>query len=311
MRTTKSALTAAVLVTLSSCGGGGGGGSSAPVVPTTPIALTLTNAVAVAGGATLAGLGAASAGTFFELAFKPDQVRPRTHVLTQILRQAVQLISAAGTTTPCNVSGNSTVTQTGVNSASIIFNACSDVTGEVLNGEIDIANIDINTGVSFSGTASVGLTLKQTGLPDFSISGSSISVSDQVVSPTADTVTMTGSAISTVSGTTAERLGTYTFVSAFDDTAQAETDTVTFDYASTAIGGQVHVTTFTAPVTTFASDVPRSGALTITGTQSSVMRVNINGDANSLPPQVNVLVDTNGDGTIEQNFGVSWTDLGF
>jgi hypothetical protein len=308
MQTTNSALLAAALVTLSSCGGGGGGGSSAPVVPTTPIALTASNAQSAAGGATLAGLGAAGAGGFFELAFKPDQVRPRTHVLTQILRQAVQLISAAGTTTPCNVSGSNTIAQTGVNSVSITFNACSDVAGESLNGEIDIANILLTPGSTFSGTAALGLTLKQTGFLDFSISGSGISV-NETTSGGVDTVTMTGSQILTTTGTVAERLGNYTFSSIFDNNASTETDTITLDYASTKIGGQVHVTTNNPPITNFANDFPHSGQLGISGSQGTAIHVNFNGDESGAPPQVTIQLDADGNGTIDATLNKNWADL--
>jgi hypothetical protein len=310
MQTTKSVLFGAVLVTLTSCGGGGGGGSSAPVVPTTPIQLTAANAVAAAGGATLAGLGAAGAGGFFELALSPSQPpQPNMHFLMRIIKQQIDLLVGQPQAAQplAGVVSCSNATQTGPTSATITFTNCSDGAGDTLNGTISIANIDVVPSTSFSGVAAVALTLKTVGLPDFSVSGSGINVSEQVAG-SVDTITMTGSAISTVTGTVAERLASYNLSSIFDDAGNTEIDTVTFDYASTKIGGQVHVTTITPPVTSFASDFPESGLLSITGTQGAI-HVNINGDAGGAPPQVTIQLDADGDNAIDNTFNKNWLDL--
>jgi len=311
---TRSAAFLAAMSALASCGGGGGGGGGGgTAVPTTPIALTSTNAQDAAGGATLAGLGSASAGGLFEVALQSNRALPRTHVLAQIMKRQIGLliaqpISAAQTTTPCDNSGSTTVTDTGPNSVTIAFNACSDAAGESLSGTVSVANIVVNAGVNFSGTASLGLTLKQTGFPDFGISGTNMNV-QETVNGGVDTVTMSGTELLATIGATAERLGNYNLVSVFDNNASTETDTVTFDYASTKIGGQVHVSTINSPVTDFASNFPHSGMLSLAGTGGSAIHVIVNSDESGASPQVTIQLDADGNGAIDTRLDKNWSDL--
>src|SRR5262249_50631998 len=155
----------------------------------------------IASGVAIDALGTAAAGSFFEIASKTNApAAPRPTGLTRIMRQVTQLIGEPRAAQPCNVSGTFDVTSSGLGQETVTFSICSDVAGESLNGSVSITNGTVNPGVSFSGTAAMALTLKLTGIPDFTISGSGINVSENV-NAGVDTVTMSGSSILTTFGT--------------------------------------------------------------------------------------------------------------
>lgn len=308
MQTARSAALVVMSGALCACGGGGGG-SSGPSVPTTPLAITAANAQDIASGVANTGLGTAGAGTFFEIASKTTgPVAQRTTGLTTIMRQVAQAMLTPRAPSPCNVSGTFEVTSSGQGQETVTFNNCSDFAGESLNGSVSISNGVVNPGVSFSGTASMGVTLKLTGLPDFTVSGSGINVSE-TVSAGVDTVTMSGSSILATVGTVASQLSNYNIVAVFNNNTSVETDTVTLDFASTKIGGQVHVSTGTPPVTNFADDSAHSGVLNVTGTGGSKLQITINGNEASASPQVTLGVDADGNGSFETTLPKNWSDL--
>jgi len=231
----------------------------------------------------------------------------RQHIAPLLRANSPVAINAAGTATPCNVAGDFTL-DSGPTSAKLTFRDCSDVAGQSLNGAVTIVGLE-QTPSGFTGTASVGVALRRTGIPDFLVAGSNIAVSDSFDGIT-DTVTLAGLEITTATGSIFEQLANYSFVSMFDSGAGIETDAITLDYASTKIGGQVHVDTDTSPVTNSASDFPRSGALLITGTGGSSARLTANGDESLLDsPQVTIQVDVDGDGNFESTLNQNWSDL--
>ena len=315
---------------LASCGGGGssgepvaggGGGGGNPVVPTALLALNATNAVNVASGATLTGLGASSLGNQFQNALATAPLLPRTHVLSSFIRQQigrltqnlrslpqVSIIGAAAVTSPCAVSGSVTFDQ-GATSATETFSACSETAGSSVTGTITIDNMTLDPGVSFSGSAGLNLKFSQTASPDVTITGSNVGVLE-TVNVSVNTVTLTGAALFAATATNTERLGNYTLVAAIDPSS--ETDTVTFNYASTALGGSVDVSTTTPCVTDTADNrqFPNSGVLSLSGAAGSKIQVTMNGDETlTTSSQVTIGVDTNGDGTFETTIDKNWSDL--
>ncbi|HET7763920.1 MAG TPA: hypothetical protein VFK92_02390 [Burkholderiales bacterium] len=314
---------------LASCGGGGsgsagpmaGGGGGNPVVPTALLALNATNAVNVASRATLTGLGASSLGNQFQNALATAPLLPRTHLLPTFLRQQIDrltqnlqslpqpsIINAAVTTSPCAVSGSVTFDQ-GAASATETFSACSETAGSSVMGTITIDNMTLDPGVSFSGSAGLNLTFSQTGSPDVTLTGSNVGVLE-TVNVAVNTVTLTGAALFAATATNTERLANYTLVAAIDPSS--ETDTVTFNYASTLIGGSVDVSTTTPCVTDTANNrnFPHAGALSLSGAAGSRIQVTVNGDETfTTSSQVTLGVDANGDGTFESTSSKNWADL--
>src|SRR5262249_45972128 len=94
--------------------------------------------------------------------------------------------------------------------------------------------------------------------------------------------------------------------------SSSETDTLTFNYASTKIGGSVNVSTTTACVTDTADsrNFPHAGVLSLAGAGGSKIQVTINGDETfTTSSQVTIGVDANGDGTFEPTISKNWADL--
>jgi hypothetical protein len=310
---------------LASCGGGGGsgaapaggGGAPVPPIPTAFLALNPANAQDVAAGATLTGLGASSAGNLFQAALRMQPPLSRTHILTRFIREQIGrltqhlqsrpavLIGAAAVTTPCMVSGSVSVDQ-GPTSATETFSACSDTAGSSVDGTVTIDNMSLDPGVSFSGLAGLNLTFQDAGFPNVNITGSNVSIVE-TVNIAVDTVTLSGQEIFTTTGTVSERLGNFTLVASLD--ASSETDDITFNYASTKIGGSVNVSTVTPCVTDSARQFPNTGVLSLSGNAGSRIQVTINGDETLATPQVMIDLDADGNGAFETMLEKNWTDL--
>lgn len=315
----------ASLAVLSSCGGGGGGGGNpapnpGPVPTTNPplIALNATNAQNVAGAATLTGLGASSLGLQFQKALVIQPLLPRTHVLTRFVQQEIERLTRGLQTMPaapvaaqvmssaCTVSGTVTFDQQ-PDSATETFSACSEVAGSSVDGTITISSMNLNPGVSFSGSAGLNLTFKQTGFDDVVITGSGMSVLE-TVNVSVNTVTLSGSQLSVTSGTVSERLGNFTFQATIDQTT--ETDMITLNYSNNQIGGSINVATVTPCVTNLSANFPNTGVLSLAGAGGSKIRVTVNGDETfTTSSQVTIDLDANGDGTFETTLNKNWADL--
>jgi hypothetical protein len=319
------------LAALAACGGGSnggavsmsGGGGGGPSVPTALLSLNATNAQGVASGATLSGLGASSLGTQFQNALVITPAQPalaRTHLLSRFIAQEIgrltqglrslppAVLSAAAMTSPCTVSGSVTFDQ-GATSATETFSACSETAGSSVSGTITIDNMTLDPGVSFSGSAGLNLTFSQTGSSDVTITGSNVNVLE-TVNVSVNTVTLSGAQIFATTGTNIERLGNFTLVATLD--ASSETDNVTFNYASTKIGGSVNVSTVTSCVTDTANgrNFPHAGVLALSGSGGSTIQVTVNGDETfTTSSQVTIGVDANGDGTFETTITKNWADL--
>ncbi|HKW36545.1 MAG TPA: hypothetical protein VJO54_01925 [Burkholderiales bacterium] len=314
----------AAALAVASCGGGGGmptpapRGGGNPAVPTALLALDAGNAQSAAAGATLTGLGASSLGTQFQSASVSTRAPlPRTHVLTRFIRKQIDgltrglqdspavVTGAAVITTPCTVSGSVSLDQ-GTLSATETFSACSETAGSSVTGTITIDDMALDPGVSFSGLAGLNLTFSQAGFADVNITGSNVSVLE-TVNVAVNTVTLSGTELFVATGPVTERLGNFTLTATID--TASETDSVTFNYASTEIGGSVSVATLTPCVTAAAMNFPNSGVLSLAGAGGSKVQVTVNGDESFAASQVTIGVDADGDGTFETTIGKNWADL--
>jgi len=306
-----------VVAALASCGGSGGGGGGAPT-PIPTVALTASNAQNVAGDVTNAGVQTAEKAPSLGLAAQlPGSSAPRIHVLSRFLERQISRIlqsgpataagiaATAATTTNCLVSGTQTEDQS-ANSVVKTFNACSDAVGESINGSVAISGISA-TASGFSASISTNLTFSFTGFADQTFTGN-FGFSESV-SGTLLTITISGAALVLHTGTNTENLGSFTLTTTIDTSTSGTTDTLTFSYSSTEIGGTVLVRTLTPFQIDPGSEKPHAGVLQIIGVNGSSIKVTVNGDELDPSPQVKIQLDADGDGVFELTLDKSWAEL--
>src|SRR5262249_53146878 len=133
------------------------------------------------------GAGAAPAGKALVLSrFLQEQlarVKPMPATGMGLVPMAVQV-------QPCLVSGSITI-DSGSNSATETFNACSDAAGESISGVVTIGNV-AGDASSISASVSVNLTFSATGFADQTFTGS-FGISETGIGGPVTTVTLTGS----------------------------------------------------------------------------------------------------------------------
>jgi len=283
------------------------------------VALTSANAQDAAAGATLAGLGTSSLSTLLDGASAASRravapALPRTHVLMRFLRQQLDRVArnasgarvAAALSPPACGSGSATVNDNGAGTVTETFVACTPEAGVSLDGTITLTDAVADPGVSFSGTVSISLLLKQTGFADTTFTGNNIAVLE-TINVSVGTFKLTGQEILSSTAGVSERMGNFTLVASFDGTT--ETDDVAFNYSSSKIGGSIDVSTVTPCVTDSARNFPSTGGLSLTGSGGSKVQVTINGDETLATPQLKIELDADGDGTFETTLDRNWADL--
>ncbi len=285
-------------------------------MPTATLALTSSNAQNVAGDATVAGIQAADKGPtiVFGVQLQGGSALPRSHVLSrflerqigQVLQPRPALLAGIVTTTNCQVSGTRTEDQS---AGSIVrtFNACSDFANESVSGSVVISGIS-GTASSFSASISTNLTFSFTGFADLTFTGN-FAFSETGLGGTSSTITISGAQLVLYEGTNTEQLGSFTLTTTTDTSTLGTTDTLTFSYASTEIGGSVLVTTLTPFQTNPGSEFPHAGALQIVGANGSSIKVTINGDEFGATPQLTIQLDADGNGVFELTLNKNWADI--
>src|SRR5437867_626338 len=168
------------------CGGGGGGGGGPTGLtppPSTPVAVTATNAAQVSATALKPAVGGGGApGTVSGVeTTAAAQTRAVTRALLAVTRDSKtqlsasqSVVGAAAQTKPCAVSGSVTadISADGT-SGTITFNACSDVAGETISGSVSGTGISAaSDGSHFSGNFSQDITFTATGFAPTRIVGS-------------------------------------------------------------------------------------------------------------------------------------------
>jgi len=295
-------------------------------VPTALVALSPANARDAAAGAMLEGLGASSLSALVDGASALSMsasapALPRTHVLARFIKQRIdQLIGrqappgariAAAVAPPACASGSATVTDNGPGSVIETFSACSPEADLSLSGTITISDMIVDPGVSFSASITIDLLLKQTRFPDMTFTASNVAVVEtinvDVGTFTLSGKTQSGQDIFITTGTATERLSNFTLMATFN--GATETDDVTFNYASTRIGGSVNVSTVTPCVTDATRNFPNTGALSFAGAGGSRIQVTINGDETLATPQLKIELDADGDGAFETSLDRNWANL--
>jgi hypothetical protein len=299
------------------CGGGGGGGdgpAGLPPVSSTPIAISATNMNQVADAALDPAVG--GTGAFGASISSTDTVQSNPRVLLRAMQavsdQAKKPRTSSGLTDspdsgPCAVSGSVTIVAS-ANSASITFNNCSDVPGQVLNGSVSATGVS-ETSTSFAATFNVDLTFTETGSQALRLVGN-FSISENCASPGVNCVgTFSGSSLGAAHGSEVWYISSFS-ITAVDVVGGFVDVSASYTVSSSQLNGSVQV--ITSPPIRFAAgaNYPESGTIQITGANSTSAVITINSSVPSDSNAVLVQVDTNsGTPGFEFTEDYSWLEL--
>jgi len=320
-------LSSLVVLLLVACGGGGGGssGSTPPPSsgltppPSTPVAVTATNSTQVAASALEPAIG--GGGALGAVAGVETTAAPKPHAITRTLLavardskrrlSAPQSIMGVVTTSPCAVSGSATVDDNGT-SATVTFNACSDVAGETLSGSGSATGISgTANGSSLSANFSLDVTFTETGVaPLRVVGGFSFSENCTVVGglATSDcTDNFTGTSLGAVRGTETWFITNFTITEA--QLGTTITTRVNYTVSSSALNGSVTVITSSPLQTLTTAQHPFTGVVVATGLGNSKVKVTVLGSDPTFLGQVRIEVDADGDGVFEDLRTFSWSTL--
>jgi len=308
---------------LGGCGGGGGGGGGPAGLtppPSTPVGITATNATQV--GATalkpaVGGGGALTTVTGLETTVAP-QARAATRALLAVARDSKtplsasqSVVGAAAQTIQCAVSGSVTAdVSADRTSATITFNACSDIAGETISGSASATQVSVaSDGSSLSANFSIDITFTETGFAPTRIVGS-FSIGETCNTSTHDcTSNFTGTSLGAQQGGETFFTTNFTITEALVNSTQNVTVTFNYTVSSTALNGSVAVSTSTPFQGPASAPHPSTGVAVATGKNNSKVRVTVLGSDPTAPGQVEIEVDADGDNTYESNTLYSWSTL--
>jgi len=303
------------------CGGGGGSSGGGPAgltqPPSTPVAVTATNATQVSSTALSPATGGGGVLSTVVGAETTAAPKPRalTRTLLAVARDAKERLSApqsvvgVAQTLSCTVSGSVTVDASADGtSATISFNACSDIAGETISGSASVTGATAaSDGSSFSATFSIDVTFTETGIAPLRVVGG-FSINETCDTTTFDcSGTFTGTSLGAAQGTETWFITNFTITEV--ELAGTITITVNYTVSSTALNGSVTVITSTPLQMLTSAQHPYTGVVIITGTGNSKVRVTVLGSDPTAADQVQIEVDANGDDTYEGNTLHSWSEL--
>lgn len=267
---------------LAACGGGGGGSGTGITLPTAPVTITQTNSPQVAGAAVDAAFGGAALPVGVQISPSTSAASAAAAANTvarigqaaalQIISQGAASAIALGavTTTNCLVSGTKTISTTSSTSGIATYNNCSDVAGVTMNGTMSLSNI-VLTQLSLSTDAVFNLTLTTA-----SPANTMTAIGDMHLYMDATTITMSGSSLSM--GNSDPAIGNFGLQSYLITFNSSGTFTaMTFTFASTAINGTATFT-MTSQFVSTGGMFPSSGAATVTGANSTKLKITVLGD---------------------------------
>lgn len=315
-------------LTIAACGGSGdfgdisgGGGFGGGGASTTTYAITSANAPTATRASWEAAIGSGEFGGFggqVVATGTPGDFSKASQATRSVglMVNALQKIPFGPEVSPCLVDGATTVsgdiadplTLTTGDTFTILFEACDDGFGEVIDGTVDLTIREF-TGDLLLGTYLLSMDTVATNLQVFTATDTITSNGDATV--TLDT-TQTPYIESGVSGTSmtvdysamSETLSNYVS----DQTVDGREQTLPFTLSaagtldSTELNGVIRYST---PVR-FAGegfDYPSSGSMLIEGLNSSALLTAVDN------VNVTIDVDTDGDGTYDQTLELTWAEL--
>lgn len=228
--------------------------------------------------------------------------------LTGLTTHIAQILAAATTGTTCAAGGTYTVAVTGPTSATITLTDCRQVAnGSVYNGTVSVTNV-VRSGNSASGTASLDVTITQTGVSSSITIVGSFNLDVATNGPTTN-ITLTGSNVQVTVGANSYSFTNFSLSSSLN--GGVYTNNISFTASSTAIGGSVTVTTVTPFLKNAANLYPHSGVAHIAGNMSALHVTVLGNETVANDREVQIEVDANGDGTYESGSTIttSWAAL--
>ena len=300
---------------LVACGGGGGGGSSSPP-PQSQAVIDSGNAEAVAGRSMngafqSSGYGGITGAGGFIAADNGGLSKPAG------AGGAISQVPVGPETTPCTVSGSTTISGNIANPLTITpgdfididWDNCDDGVGVIIDGLMG------TTFTNFEGNLQTGQTLLGMSLrvDNFrATAGNEFSSADGDISVTLDTRTPMLSVADTsgASFTVASNVSTDT-LSSFSSTATEDmsmlpslvTTTASGTIESTQFDGNVTYST-PVPFEALGDAYPYTGELLVTGANDATLRLIAMDEIN-----VRILADYDGDGATDETIDTTWAEL--
>lgn len=289
-----------LIIGLAACNGGGGsGGGGGITLPTAPVTITQANSPQVVGAAIDTLYGGTSLPTGAQTsAFTPaPSAISAAQTVAKIGQAAVQQIVSQGAAptivtgavqpTSCPFGGTKSLSSDST-SGSATFNNCSEIAGVTINGTVSVSNI-VSTSSFMSADTVFNLTIT-TASPANTLTA----MGDMHLFIDTNTFSMTMSGTRLAMGNTDPAMGNFGLLNysiAIDSTGAFTT--LTFTFASTAINGTA-VFTMTSPFTYTGGMFPSSGVATITGANSTKLRLTVLGNENFVGSQAKLELSTDG-----------------
>jgi len=300
------------------CGGGGGGGDNLPA----ELAITPQNAVEVAGDVMVGVLDVGSLGVLggSGLISADSGAGPAMSKLSpELAGKGVELIMMAPfgpEVVACDVSGTVTVsgnlaspdTLTPGDTITARFSLCDDGEGTVLNGTMTL-RVTSFEGDLLAGFVRIGLsmgfqTLSVTEGSDIYTANGDLTLLMDTLAYPESTYTMSSDSLSVNDGTQTQVLSNFSLSAGLDESSQPAAYTLD---ASGRVGvtGQGTVSFDSlAPFAGFADTDPDSGVMYIEGAMSSSINATVLSNI-----QVQLEMDYDGNGTIDETRIVTWDEL--
>jgi len=331
-RTFTTAFLLSAVSVLGACGGGGGGGGGASVgiAASDPVTVTAANAPDVA-GSTLGATDGLTGNSDGALVLVPAAVGQTQSVQINIVDTIIEQAKRAPSIFPDDPSGvmpaatqsldqncdsgtlsgsfndadNDLTLSTG-DTVNMTANNCN-FGGVIMNGSISLSNV-IVTGDSFAPPYSMQFTLQAT---NFSVSAggeTAVMSGDGTISESSNdginfTSSFSGNGIAITAGSESLTLTNYNIQETENQATGAYSLSISATISSSGLGGSVTVTTDIAltGVGTFNAD---SGQITCVGAGNTSVTLVVVDSTN-----VQLEVDQDGDGNIDQILPAAWADL--
>ena len=309
----RSLVVTAGAIGLVACGGGGGGGGG--VAPITANAvITSQNAPAIAGAVVGATEGTQSIADLGGLA---APVGPGALPVQEANTGAPPTaeVSIGPDTTNCAMAGTQTfsaeladpATMSSGDSISLLFSLCNEGDGTIMDGGFDFVVQSFqgdpltgaflfNVGVTVS-----GLSMTEGGETE-TLSGD-MNLTVDTLNPPSAAISVYGSSLTVMSGTETGSLSEFSIVTTVDPLAGTTLFELNGYLMSSEFTGDVHFSTTAALQLDLAGD-PSTGEVVITGADGATITMRI-----VSAQQVELDIDLDGDGTIDEMQVTTWADL--